>query len=217
MDLPDSLTIPHWRHALRHALPNVIEGKLLPAALFIGLLEVWGTRTAVLGALAFALAAMVGRVARSKTIPGILWLTTLGLLARTIAALATGSVIIYFLQPTIATALVGFAFLISVPLRKPLVERLALDFCPLDDETRNHPQLQRFFRHVSLWWAFTSMVNFGITLWMLLSQSATTFVVVKSFLGPVTTTVTLAVAFLWFRAMMAASGTTVVFATVSDR
>ena len=61
------------------------------------------------------------------------------------------------------------------------------------------------------------MVNFGITLWMLLSQSATTFVVVKSFLGPVTTTVTLAVAFLWFRAMMAASGTTVVFATVSDR
>ena len=111
MDLPDSLTIPHWRHALRHALPNVIEGKLLPAALFIGLLEVWGTRTAVLGALAFALAAMVGRVVRSKTIPGILWLTTLGLLARTIAALATGSVIIYFLQPTIATALVGLAFL----------------------------------------------------------------------------------------------------------
>ena len=68
------------------------------------------------------------------------------------------------------------------------------------------------FRDVSLWWAFTSMINFSITLWLLLSQSATTFVVVKSFLGPVTTSITLFVAFFWFRAMMARSGTEVVFA-----
>ena len=214
VDMPESLTIPHWRSVLRHAFPNVIEGKLIPALLFLGLLNVWGTRTAVLGALSFALAAMLVRVLRKKTIPGLLWLTTLGLLARTIAALATGSVVIYFLQPTIATALVGLAFLLSVPLRKPLVERLTLDICPLDDETRAHPQLQRFFRHVSLWWAFTSMINFSITLWMLLTRSATTFVLVKSFLGPVTTTVTLAVAFVWFRALMSSSGTQVVFARV---
>ena len=185
---------------------------MIPAVVFIGLLEFLGTRSAVIGALAFALAAMVGRVVRKKTIPGLLWLTTLGLLARTIAALATGSIVIYFLQPTVATALVGMAFLVSVLVRRPLVERIMLDFCPLDDETRAHPQLQRFFRHVSLWWAFTSMVNFGITLWLLLSHSPTTFVLVKSFLGPATSTVTLGVAFVWFRAMMARSGTTVVFA-----
>lgn len=212
LHLPSSLTLPHWRSVLRHAIPNVLEGKLIPAVVFIGLLEFLGTRSAVIGALAFALAAMVGRVVRKKTIPGLLWLTTLGLLARTIAALATGSIVIYFLQPTVATALVGMAFLVSVLVRRPLVERIMLDFCPLDDETRAHPQLQRFFRHVSLWWAFTSMVNFGITLWLLLSHSPTTFVLVKSFLGPATSTVTLGVAFVWFRAMMARSGTTVVFA-----
>jgi len=195
-------------------VPNVLEGKIVPAVVFIGLLEVWGTRTAVIGALSFALGAMFVRIRRNKTIPGLLWLTTVGLLARTIAALATGSVVIYFLQPTIATALVGLAFLLSVPLRKPLVERLTLDFCPLTDETRAHPQLQRFFRHVSLWWAFTSMVNFSITLWMLLTQSATTFVVVKSFLGPATTTITLGVAFVWLRTLLATSGTTVTFAPV---
>lgn len=197
---------------LRHSIPNVVEGKLIPAVLFIGFLELAGTRAAVLVALAFALGAMVVRVARRKTITGILWLTTLGLLARTIAALATGSVVIYFIQPTVATALVGLAFLLSVPLGRPLAERLALDLCPLDEDTRAHPELRRFFRHVSLWWAFTSMVNFSITLWLLLSQSPTTFVLVKSFLGPVTTAVTLGVAFLWFRALMARSGTTVVFA-----
>ena len=212
LHLPSSLTLPHWRSVLRHAIPNVLEGKLIPAVVFIGLLEFLGTRSAVIGALAFALVAMVGRVVRKKTIPGLLWLTTLGLLARTIAALATGSIVIYFLQPTVATALVGTAFLVSVFVRRPLVERIMLDFCPLDDETRTHPQLQRFFRHVSLWWAFTSMVNFGITLWLLLSHSPTTFVLVKSFLGPATSTVTLGVAFVWFKAMMARSGTTVVFA-----
>ena len=212
MHLPNSLTVPHWRSVLRHAIPNVLEGKLIPAVIFLALLQAAGTRTAILGALAFALMAMIGRVVRRQTIPGLLWLTTLGLIARTIAALATGSVVIYFIQPTVATGLVGMAFAFSVLIRRPLVERLLLDFCPLDDETRAHPHLQRFFRHVSLWWAFTSMVNFSITLWLLLSKSPTTFVLVKSFLGPVTTTVTLGVAFIWFRAMMSRTGTRVVFA-----
>ena len=212
VELPELLILPHWRSMLRHAAPNVVEGKLLPAALFLLLLQLWGTRPAVIGALSFALAAMVVRALRSQTISGLLWLTTVGLLARSIAALATGSVVIYFLQPTIATALVGLAFLVSVPLGRPLVEKITLDFFPLDDETRAHPQLQRFFRHVSLWWAATSMVNFSITLWMLLSASPTTFVLVKSFLGPVTTTVTLGVATLWFRSMMATNGIQVVFA-----
>ena len=212
MDLPESLTIPHWRSMARHAVPNVLEGKLIPAVLFIALLEAWGTNTAVIGALIFALGAMIARVVRAKTIPGLLWLTTLGLLARTIAALATGSIVIYFLQPTIATAVFGLAFLVSVPLRRPLVERLALDFVPLDDDTRAHPLLQRFFRAVTLWWAFTSMVNFTITLWLLLNESPTTFVVIKSFLGPVTSTVTLLVAFVGLRHLMASSGVRLVFA-----
>lgn len=212
VQLPTSLTFPHWRAVVRHSVPNVLEGKIVPAVLFIAILEWSGTRAAVLGALAFALGAMLVRVLRKQTITGLLWLTTLGLVARTIAALATGSAVIYFLQPTVSTALFGLAFLFSVPLGKPLVERLVLDFCPLDDETRAHPQLRRVFRDVSLWWAFTSMVNFSITLWLLLSQSPTTFVIVKSFMGPVTTTVTFGVAFLWFRAVMARSGTEVVFA-----
>ena len=213
LHLPDSLTIPHWRSILRHAVPNVVVGKLVPAAVFIGLLQVSGTRIAVTGALAWTLAAMAASKLRKKPIPGLLWLTTLALVARTAVALATGSVLIYFLQPTVATWLVGAAFLISVPLGRPLAERLALDFCPLDDDARAHPVVRRFFRDVSLWWGFTSMVNFGITLWSLLSHSPTTFVLLKSMLGPATTTVTLLVGFIWLRMLMSRAGTNVVFAT----
>ncbi len=212
MHLPGSLTLPHWRAMLRHAVPNVVHGKLVPAAVFVALLQVWGTDVALLGALAWSLGAIAWRIARGKPVAGILVLTTLALVARTIAALATGSVFIYFLQPTVSTSLVGLAFGVSVLIGRPMAERLALDVCPMDDATRSHPVLRRFFCHVSLWWGFTSMVNFSITLWLLMTQSATTFVIVKSFLGPATTTVTFVVAFFWFRALMARTGTSVVFA-----
>lgn len=212
LHLPDKLTVPHWRSIVRHATPNIVEGKLAPTAIFIIALQVGGTRPAVIGAFAFALAAIALRISRRKRVPGLLWLTTLALAARTIAALATGSVVIYFLQPTISTFFVGAGFLVSVVAGRPLAERLALDVLPIDDDTRSHPVVRRFFRDVSLWWAFTSMINFGITLWLLLSSSPTTFVVVKSFLGPVTTTITLGAAYLWFRSLMSRSGTEVVVA-----
>lgn len=213
MHLPDSLTVPHWRDIARHAVPNVIEGKLIPAGIFIAVLQLGGTQPAVLGALAWALLAIAVRSVRRKPISGLLALTTLALIGRTIAALATGSTIVYFLQPTITTSLVAAAFLVSVPIGRPLAERLALDFCPLEDSTRANPVVQRFFRDVSLWWAFTSAVNFTVTLWSLLTHSPTTFVMLKSVLGPITTTITLGVAFVWFKVLMNRSGTNVVVAT----
>ena len=155
---------------------------------------------------------MARRQRLGKEASGLLVLTTLALLAKTAGALATGSLFVYFLQPTIATLLVGLALFGSAMAGRPLVERVAMDFCPLEDRTRHHPTMRRFFRHSTLWWSFTSMINFAITLWLLLNHSPTTFVLVKSVLGPITTAATIAVAYMWFRMLMARSGTAVVFA-----
>ncbi len=186
---------------------------MIPVLLFVGLLEFAGTAPALLGALGFSLAALLRRLVRRQQASGLLILTTVGLVARTVAALATGSLIVYFLQPTVSTALVGIAFIASVILGRPLAERLLLDLCPVTDESRANPDLRRFLTHLSLWWGFTSAVNFSVTLWLLLSQSPTTFVLAKSVLGPATTTLTLGVGFLWFRSLMGRSGTRVVFAS----
>lgn len=212
LHLPDTLVLPGLRSTIRHAVPNVIEGKLIPVALFLALLHIQGTTWALLGALAFSLGSLARRVLRRQSPSGLLILTTVGFVARTIAALATGSLLIYFLQPTVATALVALTFIGSVMIGKPLAERLLMDVCPVEDSARSHPRLREFMSHVSLWWGFTSAVNFGVTLWVLLDHSPTTFVLVKSVLGPITTTVTLLVAGLWFRAHMARSGVQVVFA-----
>lgn len=219
MHKPTPLQLPGWRAIARHALPNVLEGKIIPLIVFLGLLKVVGTTSALIGALAWSLVALARRHRQQRQTSGILVLTTVGLAARTVAALATGSLVVYFIQPTVATALIAAAFLGSVLVGRPLVERLFVDLCPVDAETRDHPQLRRFYNHASLWWAFTSAVNFAITLWLLLNHSPTTFLLVKSFLGPLTTTVTLSVAYWWLRSSLARSGTAVVLvpATVSHR
>ena len=211
--LDSTLVFPSLRKTIRHAVPNVLEGKIIPVVLFLGLLELDGTNVAVIGTLIFSLAALARRLFLGQQVTGLLVLTTVGLIARTIAAVATGSLIIYFLQPTVATALVALTFLGSVMIGRPLAERLMADVCPIDDGMRDHPHLRRFLSHVSLWWAFTSAVNFCVTLWVLLSFSPTTFVLVKSVLGPLTTTFTLSVAFIWFRTSMNRTGVKVVFAT----
>lgn len=194
-----SLVIPGPRAVIKHAWPKVVEGKLIPLALFLLLLDWAGTTGALLSALAWSLSVIGYRLATGRSVPGLVLVSTIGLFAKTVLALATGSLVVYFLQPTISTALVGFAFLASVPMGRPLAERLAHDFCPFDAETAEHPMLQLFFLRLSLLWAFTSLANAALTLWLLFTQSITTFVIIKSFLGPSFTAATLLIAVGWFR------------------
>jgi hypothetical protein len=207
------VVIPNVRAVLRHALPNVIEGKLVPLVLFVGFLEIVGTVWALLVALGWSLGAIAYRTWRGQRVPGLIVIGAVALSARTIAALLTGSMVVYFLQPTVSTVLMGLAFLVSVPLGTPLARKLAYDFLPFDDDTKAHPLVQQFFVRLSLCWAFTSMVNASITLWLLLTQSITTFVLVKSVLGPATATVTIGAMLLWFRVTLTRHGSRLVWST----
>ena len=116
----------------------------------------WG---AVLIGLGWTYAAVARRLIMGQRVPGILLLTAVTLTARTVVALASGSVVLYFLQPTLGTALVAAAFLLSVPLGRPLAERLARDFCPIPSGVLAHASVRRFFLQITLLWAFTQLAN----------------------------------------------------------
>ena len=189
----------------------MIEGKLVPLVLFLSFLELSGMTWALITALGWSVAVIVYRLSTGSTVPGLVILSAIGLSARTALALATGSTVVYFLQPTISTALVGFAFLFSVPMGRPLAERLAKDFCPFDPDTESHPMLRLFFLRLSLLWAITSLLNASLTLWLLFTQDVTTFVVIKSFLGPTFTAATLLIAAGWFQLRMRREGMTLAF------
>lgn len=211
------LVIPNWRAVASRTIHNIVEGKLVPLIVFLSFLTVVGSTGAVLAALGWSLACIAFRMGTGRRVPGLIILTAAGLAARTIAAIASGSMVVYFLQPTASTALVGAVFFGSVLVDRPLAEKLAHDFCPFDDATARHPALRRFFLRLSLLWSVTSMINAALTLWLLLTQPLTTFVVVKSFLGPGFTTLTLALAVGWFRFSTRGSGLRVVFAPATDR
>ncbi len=206
------IIIPNLRHAIRHALPNVVEGKIIPVVLFVGLLELTGSTWALLAALAWSLASVTYRRLTGRRVPGLIVLSTVALIARTIAALASGSMFVYFLQPTVTTVFVGIAFMASVAMGNPLAQKLACDVLPFDDATTAHPLVRQFFVRLSVLWAVTSMVNASITIWLLLTQSTTTFVLVKSVLGPATAGVTISIAVIWFRLTLVRSGTKLVWA-----
>lgn len=206
------IVIPNLRHAIRHALPNVIEGKIVPVVLFVALLELTGSTWALLAALAWSLTSIAVRRATGRRVPGLIVLSAVALTARTVAALVSGSMLVYFLQPTITTVLVGLAFMASVALGNPLALKLACDVLPFDDDTTSHPLVRQFFTRLSALWAVTSMVNASITVWLLLTQSTTTFVLVKSVLGPATAGVTLSIGFVWFRLTLSRANTRLVWA-----
>lgn len=209
--------IPDLKRSLRHALPHVVEGKLVPLILFVGLLELAGTAWALAASLGWSLASLLVRRMTSRPVSGIVMLSAVTLGARTIVALATGSLFVYFLQPTLTTAVVGVAFLVSVPLGAPLAQRLAFDLLPFDDATKRHPLVRAFFVRMSLLWAATSLVNALVTAWLLVSSSTASFVMVKSALGPATTAVTVGVMLIWLRVTVGRTGTQVVWATANLR
>jgi hypothetical protein len=204
-DIPH-FEVPRLRTLARHALPHVLEGTVVPLALFLLTLHFVGVWGAVLIGLGWTYAAVARRLLMGKRVPGILLLTAVTLTARTVVAMVSGSVVVYFLQPTLGTALVAGAFLLSVPLGRPLAERLARDFCPIPSGVLAHAPVRRFFLQITLLWAFTQLANAAVTLWLLLSQSLATFLVAKTLVSWGLTGSAIAVSTIWFHRSMRRHG-----------
>ncbi len=128
---------------------------------------------------------------------------------RTIIAGLSHSAVVYFLQPSLGTIAVSAAFLLSVPFGRPLAGKLAADFCPLSREVHGNQHVRDFFRRISLLWAAAQAANAALTLWLLFSQSLSTFVVFRSVVSAGTTITAIAISTLWFRSCMRRHGITV--------
>ena len=195
----DPLELPPLRVLARHALPRVIEGAVIPTVLFLTLLHFGGQVWAIGGALVWSALVIGTRLGFGRPVPTIV-LVGLGALGlRTVLALAAHSSFLYFLQPTVGTATVGIVFLASALAGKPLILRLARDFCPLPDDVMAHGHLRRFFLGISVLWGVVQLVNAGLTLYLLLSQSLGTFVLMRTTLTTTLTVGAIAISVLWFQ------------------
>lgn len=209
-----TLELPHPRHLLRTAAFRLIESTFAPLAIFYALLSFTGLRGGLLAALAWSYAAMLVRSRGGKRIPGILLLGAALLTVRTGLALATGSVFIYFLQPTLGTFVLAGLFLVSIRSSQPLVQRLAHDFCPLPEGLMKDGGLRRFFLRISLLWALVYAVNGAATLALLLTSSLGTFLVLRSVASTALTLAAIACSYLWFRSSLRREGVVLRWATL---
>ena len=201
-----SLEIPNIRAVALHALPRFVECTLVPLGLFLLGLHVLGIWGAMIAGLVWVYAAIATRLVLRRRVPGLLVLGAVTLTARTLIAIAAHSTIVYFLQPSLGTIMVAGAFLLSVGLDKPLAARLAADFCPLSLEVHGNRHVRVFFRRVSLLWAAAQAANAAITIWLLFSQSVSTFVVLRSVVSAGVTVSAIAISTLWFYRTMSRNG-----------
>jgi Protein of unknown function (DUF3159) len=194
-----SFEMPRLRTLARQALPKLVESTLIPVGLFVGVLHFFGLWGAIVAGLGWSYAAVLRRVVARQRIPGLLLISTLTLTARSVLAFMTGSSVLYFLQPTLGTALVAVAFVFSVLLGRPLAQRIATDFCPIPDHVTADAGVRRCFLGISLLWAVTCLVNASVSLWLQFTQSVSTFVVMKSLTQMTLTVVAVAISVLWFK------------------
>ena len=191
--------IPRLRDLARHALPHIVEATLVPLGLFYGFLWLVGVWGAILAALGWSYVAVLRRVVTGRRIPGLLVLGTVGITARTLLALASGSSFLYFLQPSLVTALVGGVFLLSVPAGRPLAQRVAHDFVPLSPALVGRPAIQRVFVRITLLWALVNLVNAAGAIGLLLSQPVATYIAAKTAMSWVVTGGGVALSAWWFK------------------
>ena len=162
-------SLPRISVLVRHAAPRVLEGMILPVAVFYaGLIVAW-----VYGGVAL-------RLVRRQSVPGTVLLAVLAITVRAVLALVTGDVFIYFLQPTLGVFCASLAFLTTAAAPRPLIQRVTTDLVPLPDHLMRHPRMRRFFRHLSLLWGGVQFVNGTLSLWLLFSESIETYLIVRT-------------------------------------
>lgn len=166
---PLTVDLPCWRSVLKQGGRTLVENTLAPLVVFYVVLATVGHTWAFVSALVLSYATVGVRLLLRKGVPAMLLLGLVLMTARAAIALATGSVFLYFLQPSLGNFAIGALFLGTVALGRPLVARLAREFCGIPAEVVSHHRLRTFFRQVSLIWAGVFCVNGAVAIWMLVS------------------------------------------------
>jgi intracellular septation protein A len=197
----DALRVPPLPTVARRAVPQVVDA-LVPLALFLAVGAVAGIGLAMFAGLSWSAFAILRRVARNRRVPAIVLVSSGLLLLRLTLVVTTGSAFLYFLQPTIGTALVALIFLASTIARRPLARRFATDFLVLPQNFVHAPHAHRFFMRNSMMWALIGLLNASLTYLLLVSLSSTTFAITQTALSITVTVVAVGVSILWFRRSM---------------
>jgi hypothetical protein len=198
--------LPAFGSLLRQGAKHLLESTIVPLGLFYLLLMLVGLDGGLIAALSWSVLALARRAVLRKPIPAVLLLTTGLLIARTVLGLVTGSIFLYFLQPTLQNFLIAFVLIATVPFGRPFIAKLADDFCAFPTSFTEHPRVMQFFRRVSLLWALVFLTNGVTTLWILAKETVGDFLMVSTAGSWSVVAVAIIVSLVWFRRALRGEG-----------
>ncbi|WP_433282030.1 VC0807 family protein [Pseudonocardia xinjiangensis] len=191
---------------LRHAGIPLLESTLIPLALFWVLFTQAGFDAGLYAALGWSGLAIGRRLVMRQRVPVVLLMSTMLLVVRTVVGLWTGSAFLYFLQPTVQNFVFAVALLVTLGFERPLLAKLADDFCPFPEALTGHPRIKRFFKRVSLLWACVFLVNGATTLAVLATQTVGNYLVVSTAGSYSMVALGIGLSLWWFRRSLAGEG-----------
>jgi uncharacterized membrane protein len=177
---PLTVDLPCLRTVAKQGARQLLENTIAPVVVFYVALVTMGHTWAFASALGLCYLTLGVRLVRRKPIPAMLLVGVVLMTARAVIALATGSIFLYFLQPSLGNFAIGALFLGTVAIGRPLVARLAGEFCGFPDEMVKHHRLRTFFRQVSLIWAVVFCLNGAVAIWMLVSVPIGQYLVIST-------------------------------------
>jgi hypothetical protein len=196
------IDLPCMAQIARRAGTTVLVASVLPMGVFYLTSVLAGLRAAVAVTVAWYYAGLLWRRARRKPVVAAAMLGAGLLTLRAVVMFWTGSAFLYFLQPVAGTIATAVAIAVTGLVGRPLLERLAHDFCPLPPALTDRLRASRFFRYASALWALTYAVNAVGTVWLLSNSSLGSFLLLKTVLSPVLTVFAVALTYALFRALM---------------
>lgn len=203
--------LPAVRLVAWHVFRYLTEVAIIPGALFYAVFSWAGLRPALLAALGWASVAVLRRLVTRQPLPATLLLTLALLLARTVVSWLSGSVFLYFLQPTVTTFLTACVLLGSLRTTQPFAQRALADYVPGLPSFSAQPTVTRFFRQCSMLWAGMYLLNGTVTTWALFATDLGPFMLISKVGGGTLTLATIGISLWWFLRSMRIDGVTVRF------
>ena len=191
--------MPGWRPIVKQVTSTLVIVSVLPMAVFYTTMSLFGLRTAALATVGLYYAGLLVKLARGKPVLAAALLTAGLLSLRTIIMLFTGSALVYFLQPVAGTVAVATMIALTALAGRPILDRLAHEFCPFPKDLSAHLRQARFFSRISAVWSVTYLVNACGTVWLLTNASLGGFILLKSTLSPAITAAAVLVSYGIFR------------------
>lgn len=203
---PHVIDMPGWRPIAKHALRTMFVVSLLPMAVFYTTMALFGIRAAILTTVAWFYAGLLLKALQGKPLLGARVLGAALLSVRAIVMFVSGSAFLYFLQPVAGTVAVAALFAATAAAGRPVLDRLAHEFCPFPAELSERLRGTRFFSQLSIVWSMTYLMNAAGTIWLLTNASLSGFVLIKSVASPVFTISAVAASYLMFRVTIQRQG-----------